>query len=67
MKKGTLIYWQDGEWMVGRLRERPDVFSQGRDLQELEVNIKEALQLMQQTDLEGVPADTQSKEILLEA
>lgn len=67
MKKGTLIYWQDGEWMVGRLRERPDVFSQGRDLHELEVNIKEALRLMQQTDLEGFPADTRSKEILLEA
>ena len=31
----TLVYWQDGEWLVGRLRERPDVFSQGKSLAEL--------------------------------
>jgi predicted RNase H-like HicB family nuclease len=67
MKKGTLIYWRDGEWLVGRLRERPDVFSQGKNLNELEANIKEALRLMQETDLEGIPAESNTKEILLEA
>jgi predicted RNase H-like HicB family nuclease len=48
----TLVYWQDGEWLVGRLRERPEVFSQGRSLQDLEENIKEALSLMEATDFQ---------------
>lgn len=52
---------------MGRLRERPDVFSQGKNLNELEANIKEALRLMQETDLEGIPSESHSKEILLEA
>lgn len=67
MKKGTLIYWQDGDYLVGRLRERPDVFSQGGTLEELEENIREALQLMEDTDLEGIPQGYLAKEIQLEA
>ena len=63
MKKGTLIYWQDGDMMVGRLQERSDVFSQGSTLAELEENVREALHLMEETDLEGVPAGYKAKEI----
>jgi predicted RNase H-like HicB family nuclease len=62
----TLVYWQDGEWIVGRLRERPDVFSQGRSLPDLEENIKEALFLMQATDFQDLPPDYQVKELLVE-
>ncbi len=50
MRKGTLIYWQDGDMVVGRLQERSDVFSQGRTLAELEENVREALHLMEETD-----------------
>ena len=50
MKKYTLLYWQDGKWLVGRLRERSDVFSQGSTLSELKSNIQEALSLMEDTD-----------------
>jgi predicted RNase H-like HicB family nuclease len=53
----TLVYWQDGEWLVGRLRERPDVFSQGRSLPELEDNIREALSLMAASDFQDLPPD----------
>lgn len=55
MKTGTLISWQDGKFLVGRLRERPDVFSQGETLEVLGSNIREALELMEATDLQGVP------------
>ncbi len=48
----TLVYWQDGEWFVGRLRERPDVFSQGESLPNLEENIREAPTLMEATDFQ---------------
>lgn len=67
MNKATLLYWQDGDFLVGRLRERADVFSQGKDLEELEENIREALALMEATDLEDMPEDCQAKEITFEA
>ncbi len=65
--KATLIYWKDGEWVVGRLKERPDVFSQGKTLEELEENIRDAYRLMCETDLADLPADCHQKEIQLEA
>jgi predicted RNase H-like HicB family nuclease len=63
----TLIYWQDGEWLVGRLRERPDVFSQGETMEELEENIRDALKLMEETELLDVPPNHHLKEIQVEA
>jgi len=42
----TLEYWTDGDWYVGRLREVPGVFSQGKTLAELEENIRDAYRLM---------------------
>jgi predicted RNase H-like HicB family nuclease len=46
MNNSTLAYWRDGAWYVGRLREAPGVFSQGRTLVELEENIREVFRLM---------------------
>ncbi len=66
MKKYTLIYWQDGKWLVGRLRERSDVFSQGMTLSELETNIQEALNLMEETDFENLPSGYKVKEMTIE-
>ncbi len=42
----TLEYWIDEGWYVGKLQEVPGIFSQGKSLDELEENIKEAYQLM---------------------
>jgi predicted RNase H-like HicB family nuclease len=42
----TLEYWQDEGWYVGRLREVPGVFSQGKTLGELEDNVRDAYQLL---------------------
>ncbi|MBI3004639.1 MAG: type II toxin-antitoxin system HicB family antitoxin [Ignavibacteriales bacterium] len=42
----TLEYWKDGKWYVGKLREVPGVFSQGRTLTELEKNVREVYNLM---------------------
>ncbi|MEK6665123.1 MAG: type II toxin-antitoxin system HicB family antitoxin [candidate division NC10 bacterium] len=42
----TLEYWKDGNGLVGQVREVPGVFSQGRTLQELEENIRDAYQMM---------------------
>lgn len=42
----TLDYWLDDGWYVGKLREVPNVFSQGESLAELKANIQDAYQLM---------------------
>ena len=46
IRRFTLEYWLDGKWYVGRLKEVPGVFSQGRTLKELESNIRDAYELM---------------------
>ena len=42
----TLEYWQDDGWFVGRLKEIPGVFSQGKTLEELKENILDAYCMM---------------------
>ena len=42
----TLDFWTDDGWFVGKLREVPNVFSQGESLEELKANIQDAYRLM---------------------
>jgi len=42
----TLEYWIDDKWYVGKLKEVPGVFSQGKTLEELEDNIRDAFHSM---------------------
>lgn len=46
MRALTLEYWIDNGWYVGRVKEAPGVFSQGKTLNELKKNIQEAYHLM---------------------
>ena len=59
----TLEYWIDDDWYVGRLREVPGIFSQGKTLDELKDNVRDAYHLM--TEDQGTPTDTpvQTEEI----
>ena len=57
MRTFTLEYWQDEGWYVGRLKEAAGVVSQGRTLPELEENIRDAYQLM--ADTEPAPTGVQ--------
>lgn len=50
IKTYTMVYWKDDGWLVGRLKERPDVFTQGKTLEELKENILDALKVMEETD-----------------
>ncbi len=51
----TLDYWIEAGWYVGKLREVPGVFSQGKNLEELKTNVKDAYDLvMQETVLTPV-------------
>lgn len=51
----TLEYWRDEDWYVGRLKEVPGVFRQGKSLPELEENVRDAYRLMLETE-EGLPS-----------
>jgi len=44
----TLEYWEDDGWFVGKLKEIPGVFSQGKTLKELKENIIDAYRMMLQ-------------------
>ena len=46
----TLEYWTEDNWFIGRLKEIPSIFSQGETLEELEENIRDAYQLMLETE-----------------
>jgi predicted RNase H-like HicB family nuclease len=50
MRRFTLEYWQDEGWYVGRLKEVMGVASQGETLADLEENIRDAYQLMTETE-----------------
>jgi predicted RNase H-like HicB family nuclease len=42
----TMIYWKSDKFWLGRLREHPEIMTQGRTLKELEENMRDAYQLM---------------------
>jgi predicted RNase H-like HicB family nuclease len=46
MTQLTMIYWKEKKFWLGKLREHPEIMTQGRTLKELEENIKDAYRLM---------------------
>ena len=57
----TLEYWIDDNFYVGKLKEVPGIFSQGRTLKELRENIIDAYNLMMKDDDEDLPEEIRSK------
>jgi predicted RNase H-like HicB family nuclease len=43
--KLNLIYWKSGQFWLGKLVEHPEIMTQGRTLEELEENIRDAYRL----------------------
>ena len=62
----TLEYWRDEDWYVGRLKEVPGVFSQGKSLPELEENVRDAYRLMLETEEDLPSAQILRKDITAE-
>ena len=63
LKTLTLEYWMDDGWFIGRLKEIPSVFSQGETIEELEENIRDAYELMLETEPTIDRTDVRIKEI----
>ncbi|OGO39058.1 MAG: hypothetical protein A2Z03_06325 [Chloroflexi bacterium RBG_16_56_8] len=63
----SLEYWTDEGWYVGRLKEVPGVFSQGKSVPELEENIRDAYKLLMEDDEETRPhTEAVTKELAVE-
>lgn len=58
--KLTMIYWKSSSFWLGKLREHPEIMTQGETLEELEENLKDAYQMMV---LDDVPEGYAVKEI----
>jgi predicted RNase H-like HicB family nuclease len=62
MNKMTMIYWKGNKFWLGKLKERPEIMTQGRTLNELEENLKDAYHMMV---MEEVPEKYREKAIAL--
>ena len=63
----TLEYWQDDNWFVGKLKEIPGVFSQGKTIEELKENIIDAYRMMlAESDVEKEHPDVKYIELGVE-
>jgi len=60
--KLRMVYWKGKKFWVGRLLEHPEIMTQGKTLEELEENMKEAFLLMTMDD---VPEKHEIKELTL--
>ena len=58
----TMVYWKSKKFWLGKLLEHPEIMTQGRTLEELEQNIREAFMLMA---LDEVPKDYQIREVVM--
>ncbi len=58
----TMIYWKSEHFWLGKLKEYPEIMSQGTTIEELEENLRDAYQMMV---LDEVPDDHQEKQIAI--
>jgi len=66
MEKFTAVYEQEGKWWIGCVEELPGANTQGRTLEEVRENLKEAVQLIIETNRELVRRETESKSVIRE-
>lgn len=60
--KMTLVYWKSKKFWLGKLLEHPEIMTQGKTLDELERNIREAFMLMA---LDEVPKEYKIREVAI--
>jgi predicted RNase H-like HicB family nuclease len=60
--KMTMIYWKSDKFWLGKLKEHPEIMTQGETLKELEENLRDAYEMMV---LEDVPGEYREKAIAI--
>ncbi len=46
-----MIYWKGEKFWLGKLKEHPEIMTQGRTLKELEQNLRDAYNMMVMEDV----------------
>ncbi len=57
-----MVYWKSDEFWLGKLLEHPEIMTQGKTLEELEENIRDAYLMMA---MDEVPEHYETKEITI--
>ena len=60
--KLTMVYWKSKKFWLGKLKEHPEIMTQGRTLKELEENLRDAYHTMV---MEDVPEKHSEKAIAI--
>ena len=66
MKLTAIIEKSEDGWYVGQIEEIPAALSQGKTIEELKINLLDALQLILATNRETTELDYQGKEVIRE-
>lgn len=66
MEKFTAIFEQDGVWWIGYVEELPGANTQGHTLEEARENLKDAVQLVIETNRELARRETEGKNVIRE-
>lgn len=63
----TAVYEQDGDWWIGYVEELTGVNTQGRTLDEVRENLKEAVTLLLESNRKITRKETKNKKVIRES
>ncbi len=66
MQKFTAVFEREGEWWIGYVEELPGVNTQGRTLEEVRENLKEAVQLIIEANRQLARREIEGKSVIRE-
>ncbi|UCE39704.1 MAG: type II toxin-antitoxin system HicB family antitoxin [Thermoplasmata archaeon] len=64
--KFTAVFEKDGEWWIGYVEELPGANTQGKTLDEARENLKEAVALVIEANIELTKQEIEGKEVIRE-
>jgi predicted RNase H-like HicB family nuclease len=62
----TAVYEHDGDWWIGYVEELPGAHTQGRTLEETRENLKEAIELILETNREIAREASNARQVIRE-
>jgi predicted RNase H-like HicB family nuclease len=66
MEKFTAVFEREGDWWIGYVEELPGANTQGRTIEEVRENLKDAIHLIIEANRELTRRETEGKEVLRE-
>jgi predicted RNase H-like HicB family nuclease len=66
MERFTAVYEYDGEWWIGYVEEVPGANTQGRTLDEARDNLKDAVQLLIESNRQEIQPLSDGKHVVCE-